>query len=476
MRISKVKIRNMFGISTVELGGESVEITGKNGVGKSSVIDAIRFALENKSDRDYIIKAGETEGEILIETNTGVSIHRRQREGKADYKNVKENGMPVAQPESFLRELFVPIQLNPVEFIMMNKAEQNKAILNLIKFDWDLNWIKSKFGEIPTGVNYEQNILSVLEEIQSEKGAYFMRRQEINRGIREKRAIAADIQKTIPEGYNADKWEGLKLSELFSSIEKAKAHNAAIERAKLTVENAENKNRKIDADYQIAIATIDREADSTRTRLEAEIARLKADIEMREATLANIGEAVALKKQAAEASKSEAMAKACADIDEARIIAAQTMVDVGPQEEEAQFSERMKMLVTSARKVEQLAREVEDEQAKANAFTDKIELARNLPQEILLTACIPVKGLTVKNGVPLINDLPVNNLSEGEKLDLCVEIAAANNTSMQIILIDGAERLAVEMRTELYKRCKERGLQFIAARTTDDDALSITEL
>jgi DNA repair exonuclease SbcCD ATPase subunit len=76
----------------MELDGKSVEATGTNGTGKTSIIDAIRFALTNNSDRDYIIKNGESEGEIYIETDTGLAINRRKRAEQSDYKSIKENG------------------------------------------------------------------------------------------------------------------------------------------------------------------------------------------------------------------------------------------------------------------------------------------------------------------------------------------------------------------------------------------------
>ena len=66
MNIVKIKIKNLFGIKEYEADGKSIELGGKNGTGKTSVIDAIRYALTNKSDRDYIVRNGETEGEILI--------------------------------------------------------------------------------------------------------------------------------------------------------------------------------------------------------------------------------------------------------------------------------------------------------------------------------------------------------------------------------------------------------------------------
>ena len=56
MKISKLKIENLFGIEQLELDGKSVELTGSNGVGKSSVLDAIRLALTNNSKRKYVVK------------------------------------------------------------------------------------------------------------------------------------------------------------------------------------------------------------------------------------------------------------------------------------------------------------------------------------------------------------------------------------------------------------------------------------
>ena len=58
MKITKLTIKNLFGISEKELDGKSIELTGKNGCGKTSVIDAIRYALTNSSERDLIIKDG----------------------------------------------------------------------------------------------------------------------------------------------------------------------------------------------------------------------------------------------------------------------------------------------------------------------------------------------------------------------------------------------------------------------------------
>ena len=80
MKTTLIKIKNILGISELQLNGASVEITGTNGTGKSSVIEAIRYALTNSIKRDVLIRRGETEGEILIETDTGLHINRKALE------------------------------------------------------------------------------------------------------------------------------------------------------------------------------------------------------------------------------------------------------------------------------------------------------------------------------------------------------------------------------------------------------------
>ena len=106
--------------------------------------------------------------------------------------------------------------------------------------------------------------------------------------------------------------------------------------------------------------------------------------------------------------------------------------------EKAEYAEEMKGHLNEYRRMENLQSEVEKLAAESKALTDKIEKARELPGEILQEATIPIDGLMVKDGIPLIHGLPISNLS------------------------DGVEKLSSDMRNELYRKCKEKGLQFIA--------------
>lgn len=235
MKTSKIVIKNLFGIRETTLDGKSVEISGPKGAGKTSVLDAIRFALTNRSERDCIVHQGADEGEIIIETTTGLSIDRKALPAKsAGTVKVRDGSLLQTRPAEFLSQIFTPLQLNPVEFTQLSRQEKNRVILSLIEFDWDVNWIREQFGEIPQGVDYSKHILEVLNDIQAENGVYFQSRQNINRDIRNKQAFISDIAKDIPSGYDYDRWNQYPIGDRYRELERLREKNSVIERAILT--------------------------------------------------------------------------------------------------------------------------------------------------------------------------------------------------------------------------------------------------
>lgn len=476
MKTSKITIKNLFGITERQLDGNSVEITGTNGVGKTSVIDAIRYALTNDSDRDYIVRNGENEGEILIETDTGLFINRKKRTTQSDYKQIRENGRDIPSPESFLKDIFTPLQIDPVAFTQMSRQEQNRIILDLIEFNWDLNWIKEQFGEIPQGIDYKQNILQVLNDIQADNGNYYKSRQLINSDLLHGRKTVTDIGATIPANYQSEKWEQFQTAPKYQELEKIKVENGKIERAKLFKESYDNKIRGYEADREISISSEEKIIASERQGLTNTTERLKAEIVSAQDKLKTLDSKLEDKKAIVQSKYNEQVAILENDIQVANKYVDKIPQDTKILQDEINTAESMKLHLNEYRRmVLQQGRNIDLEDQSAE-FTRKIDLARTLPGEILKTATIPVTGLTVKDGIPLINGLPVSNLSEGEQLDLCVDVTLSKPGTLQIILIDGAEKLSDINRQKLYAKCKSKGLQFISTRITNNNELEVTKL
>lgn len=476
MKITRIKITNLFGIKEYEADGKDRELTGKNGTGKTSVIDAIRYALTNKSDRKYVVRDGETEGEIIIETDTGLMVNRKARTLQSDYKSVKQNGMTVNSPEAFLKDIITPLQLSPIEFMSLDEKSQNAIILSMINYPWTMETIKEWFGEIPAEVNYDQNILAVLNDIQAENGVYYQTRQDINRDIRAKRSIITEIGASLPQDYDGSRWENVNLSEKYMEIERIRKENDTIEKAKRLREGHDGKIRSFEADREIKLAALDREIVAKGNNIDTELASLKERIVSLEKEKASLSATKADKEAVINSEHEKRVAQYESDIAAYSEYADMETRPVDTLLAEANAAEKMKSHINEWRRMLNLEEEVKELSQKSARLTEKIEKARTLPGEILETATIPVNGLSVKEGIPLINGLPISNLSEGEKLDLCIDVAIQNPAGLQIILIDGVEKLSTEMRNRLYNKCKEKGLQFISTRTTDSDDLTVIEL
>jgi energy-coupling factor transporter ATP-binding protein EcfA2 len=476
MRITKINVKNLFGIKEMELDGKNVLLQGKKGTGKTSLLDAVRYGLKNESNRDYIVKQGADEGEILIETDADLSLQRRKRESKADYKSVKQNGKAVDKPETFLKGIFTELQLNPVEFLFKSKREQNDAIFDLISFDWDIEWIREKFGDVPQ-VNYEQNILKVLNDIQAENGPYFKARQDVNRDIRNKKAFLDDLAKDVPDGYNHLKWKEYDIGQDYDRLNKATEDNSKIDKAKAFKQNFENQKKALESEKDKNISVIEQERESNINKMNLEIEELKKKIALLENSIES-------EKKLSSQKANEVITKYETEVNKMNQLSLRAderiekngYQDLEEIKKEIEQVKAMKEVVPTFDRALKLEEEVNVLTKESEEFTRKIELARDLPSQILEDCDLPIKGLSIKDGIALINGLPVSNLSDGEKLDLCVEIASIGIDTLKVILIDGCEKLDKESQNHLFNSCRRKGLQIIATQTTNDNELKIIYL
>ena len=476
MKISKLKISNLFGISEFEADGKSLELLGANGTGKTSVLDAIRLALTNKTDRDFTVKNGAVEGEILIEFDNGVSIQRKPRLNKTDFKKITQDGKEVQRPEEFLSNLFSKLQLDPVEFVELSDKEQNRLILELIEYDWDMSTIEKWFGEIPPAVDYSKNILEVLEQIASEDGFYYKQRKKINREVKDKEAVVEEMVRSIPDNFNAQKWSEYNIGETYSKIEQALHDNAKIDKALNLKTNYDAKIAAFKSEKEEEVARIKQATIDEITSQKTKIATLEAELAAAKERLSHIGENEAAKIEAAESNYNANISQFNEELKTFEPYLNAVRVDVKALQDEAETANKMKIHLSEYDRMTKINDEIDTLKDKAQEFTDKIELARSLPATILKEVKLPLENMSVDGSNVLINDLPISNLSEGEKLNLCVDVAIKNKDGLQIVLIDGVEKLSSINRANLFAKCKQSGLQFIATRTTDDEELTVLEL
>ena len=420
MKVTKLKIKNLYGIEELNLDGKSIELVGSNGVGKSSVLDAIRLALTNNSKRKYIVKKGETEGSVYVELDNGITIDRKKRTDKSDYKLIKDStGNEINSPETFLKDIFTPLQLEPVEFLSMSEQEQNRILLNLIKFDKDKKeFIKEKFGEEIDWVDYSDSILEILNKIQAKDGKYYLTREEINRGIRNAQAIVNDIAKDIPENYDVEKWRNYTLSEKYDELNKMKDYNDKVDRSITYKENYDNTINGYRGEYDSIIANINTRKSNEKSNIENTIKEYETKILELKKDLENLDNKYGIEEMEAKGIFNSKVSKLEENIKVATEWANKPKLETESIESELKIAEEMKGHINEYDRMTEMQDNIKKLNEQSTNFTNKIELARNLPGEILKEVEIPVKNLTVENGIPLVNGLAISNLSERRKITI----------------------------------------------------------
>jgi energy-coupling factor transporter ATP-binding protein EcfA2 len=112
----------------------------------------------------------------------------------------------------------------------------------------------------------------------------------------------------------------------------------------------------------------------------------------------------------------------------------------------------------------------------SDLLTNRIAQARNLPQELLKSAQMPVEGINVdEKGLIRINGTLVGDLSDGEKLSLSFEIAKAQAGELKVICLDKFESLNPKYQEQLLSEMEKDSFQYFITNVsdTDNDSLEI---
>lgn len=123
----------------VTMNGNSVTVEGKNGVGKSSFIDAIWVALTGKDVPEQPIQQGKDSAkiEITVKADDGSQfiVERKFLQSGATLTVKTSDGGKFSSPQKFLDQKLGCISFDPFEFIHKQPREQKKFLMELLGID-----------------------------------------------------------------------------------------------------------------------------------------------------------------------------------------------------------------------------------------------------------------------------------------------------------------------------------------------------
>jgi len=448
MKATLMQFKNCLGVKDVELHpGKIVIIEGKEGIGKTSILEAIQKTFTNKSERPVFVHTEGNKAESYIVLDDGTEIHKIfNKEGKPTTTDVKLNGMRPAGAETFLKSLISENQLNPISLIQMNDKELNEYILKLIPVKISQEDIKEWFGYEMPNIDTNKHGLQVCKEIEK---IIYDNRTEINREIKILESEVNTLKEKIPDNYNPEKWRNLHISEIYEKVRKAHDVNNNREKAQNYIETSEQKKQTL-------------------------IAKCNSEVEIFEEKIKQIQKQIEETKN-----KYNEQIK---EIEENKIKAEEWLknnppINIIPLENEMQEAEKMKQIVGLADSLKEKKEVLKQKEDESKKLTEKLEFARNLPTNLLKNVEMPLEGLTIDEaGNVLINNRPIKNLSSGERIKIAVKLAMASAGKLKLILIDGFEKLSPQAQKEFIEEAQKTDFQFILTRVSDGEMKIINEL
>ena len=239
MRIIQLRAENIKRLVAVEItpDGNVIQISGKNGAGKTSVLDAIWWALAGgDAIQKQPVRDGQDRARILLDM--GEIVVERNFTQKGSYLRVTNaDGMQFSSPQKVLDKMIGKLSFDPLEFIRMKPAEQLEMVQSLAGVD-----------------GTEVKLLN--------RNDYDLRR-DVNRDAKQARARADAIE--ISADVTVEKMD---LTKMRAELQGATQVNAEIKSAKAKM-----------------VDTIGR-IDNARAAIE----RLEVELEKLKETIADLGE------------------------------------------------------------------------------------------------------------------------------------------------------------------------------------------
>ncbi len=375
--------------------GNVVQITGRNGSGKTSCLNSIWWALAGAGNvQSAPIRKGQDRATIKLDMGEVVVTRTftRQEDGTARTTITVENadGARFPSPQRMLDSLLGSLTFDPLAFARMKPKDQFDALK----------------GFVP-GVDFAQ--------LEGLNRADFDKRTAINRRAKELHAQAAAI--AIPETVPAEKVDESALVDEMAAVGE---HNAQIELRK-------------DRRTAVAKEANDLDASAAIDRERAESLRKEADA-LDEAAEGKRAKATDLRRKLDQAEPLPEPKDAAAI--RARLDAAK----------------RVNALVDQAARREALLADARKAEADAKALTAAMEARDKAKLDAIAAAKLPVDGLGFGDEAITLNGLPFDQASDAEQLRTSVAVAMAANPRLRVILVrdgslldDDGWRLLAEM-------------------------------
>jgi len=433
MRINHVRISNILGLDELEFSPEGfTQISGPNGTGKTSVLEAIKSTLGVGHDAT-LLRRGAEKGEIVLVLDDGMELQRTVTAASST-TTVRRYGKKVPRPAEAIKALTDALSVNPVDFLLAPKKDRVKALLEAMPLEADTKHL-SELAGFPVKAVPGLHALHVINQVHQQ---VYDARTGTNRAVKEKTATINQLEAAVPPAPTGV--EGSE-EELQGAIDAAAAARDT------TLVKIQTKLEGIRADVSGTIAELKAQA---QEKIDAIRAQLQADVDAQKAYMSD-------QESRAAAARDNANTK----FDDAAQPIRQQLAVIRNDRE---ASGRRKQTLDT---IEMLRIELGALTADAAAQTQALDAIEHYKSELLNS--LPIPGLEVRDGEIYRNDVPFDRLNTAQQVEVAVEIAKLRAADLGCICVDRIEALDSASLEAFKTAALASDLQLFVTRVSDDD-------
>jgi len=414
MKLDKVQIENIGGIEYLEfpMAGSLVEITGDNGVGKTSVLTALRAVFE--SGHDFaVVRLGEKKGRVTLTMDDKTVVQLTITEKQSRVEITAPGGQTVPAPRSFLNELAAGFAFDPTAIIRATPKERTAYLLSAMPITFTPEEITAATGDKVSGAAMPLYPVD-LDYLASYREGVFNQRKALNKTVRDSEGTIASLRQGMPAEDGTDwgaKWKALE------------------EEATDVEVQIRDKEREVAEEYTAAVA-----------EYRAQIAKLEKRIdEARDARDLNL-------KKVADVAKPERNRLATEK--------AQAWEHSQAQGKAAGARQTIQTMQDTVRK----------DSVESERLTRVLEALDALRRRKLDE--LPIPGVELKDGEVFVGGVPFEQLNTAQQFALSIRLATLKLGRLPLLVIDHGECFSPETWESFRESARDSKLQIVVARVT----------
>ena len=405
MILTGMKIEGYKNISFVELVPDSHMnlVSGKNGAGKSSLIEAMIDAIKGKTEMgkrpQRKIQSGKDKAVIEVtlgEGDSALKIRRTITQKDVYLKAERADGKPVSQTD--LDRLLDSSTINITKLLHLDPKGQIEFVKKVAGID--TTELENKYKEL------------------------YAERTILNRAAKEAKGVLNSFGEV-------EKVSAVSISELLEEIDRAEAYNRDIQRE-------EAKINVLDASIDDHGNAIDK-ANATIAHYEEAIVALKKEIKEREASIAKAREEAAQRRKS--------LAKE---------------IDVSPLREKVSKAEETNKRADNYEKYLKAKEAASEAQKKADAVDSQMKKILEDRDKLINSSKLPFKNVKFDKDLGLIIEgIPFSDMSSAQQIKIMSRIYIESNPELKVIYIKDGSLLDPDTLSQIAGMSELKDYQFL---------------